>query len=400
MESFSTLGGKHVQNCFGSASAAVRAPSRDGIFLRVSGGGLMRSAKTAGPAIPATRPPIPATQSPKTAESPRRAAPQVSVIIPALNEARNLPSVLGALPADVHEVVLVDGHSTDGTVDVARLHRPDIRIVQQTRRGKGNALVCGFAAATGDIVVMLDADGSADPKEIPAFVDTLLAGAHFAKGSRFIGSGGSADITRLRRAGNRLLNLFVRAFFRVGFTDLCYGYNAFWSECLMVLELAEPVIEVPAGEQVDQQRTSPVVRWGDGFEIETLINVRIHQAGLSVVEVSSFEHPRLHGVSNLNAVRDGLRVLRTIGAEWRRLRRAAEHRPEAGRVGKPWHAFATGAVTGAVTGAPDGAVTGAHPGAHIDGRAAAGDQRRPIEVPASRRGDRWDEPSTTGKAER
>jgi glycosyltransferase involved in cell wall biosynthesis len=297
----------------------------------------------------------------------------VSVIIPALNEAQNLPSVLGALPDDVHEVVLVDGHSTDETVDVARRHRPDIRVVQQTRRGKGNALACGFAAATGDIVIMLDADGSADPKEIPVFVDALLAGAHFAKGSRFIGHGGSADITRLRRAGNGLLNLCVRAFFRVGFTDLCYGYNAFWSECLMILELSEPVIEVPAGEQVDRRRTSAAVRWGDGFEIETLINVRIQQAGLSVVEVPSFEHPRLHGVSNLNAVRDGLRVLRTIAAEWRRLRRAAQTRPAAGavrKVGEPWDAF------------------------------AAGERRRPIEVPATRRGDRRDGAPAAGRAQR
>src|SRR5215471_8988380 len=125
-----------------------------------------------------------------------RNAPRVSVVIPALNEARNLPHVLTEIPEDIHEVILVDGHSVDGTVWVARSLRPDIRIVEQTRQGKGNALACGFAVATGDIIVTLDADGSADPGEIPRFVEVLADGADFAKGSRFLDGGGSSDITR------------------------------------------------------------------------------------------------------------------------------------------------------------------------------------------------------------
>jgi GT2 family glycosyltransferase len=103
--------------------------------------------------------------------------PTVSVIIPALNEARNLPHVLGRLPEGIDEVILVDGRSTDDTVAVARRLRPDVRVVEQTRKGKGNALACGFDAATGDIIVMIDADGSTDPAEIPRFVDALVAGA-------------------------------------------------------------------------------------------------------------------------------------------------------------------------------------------------------------------------------
>src|SRR5438128_9431374 len=92
--------------------------------------------------------------------------PRVSVVVPTFNEARNLPHVFGLMP-DVHEVIVVDGRSTDGTVETARALRPDVRVVRQSRRGKGNALACGFAAVTGDVVVMLDADGSADPREIP-----------------------------------------------------------------------------------------------------------------------------------------------------------------------------------------------------------------------------------------
>src|SRR5690348_7452240 len=240
-------------------------------------------------------------------------APRVSVVIPTLNEARNLPYVFDRLPADLFEVVLVDGASTDGTVEVAQSLRPDVRVVRQTRRGKGNALACGFAACRGDIIVMIDADGSTDPREIPAFVAALLAGADYAKGSRFIDGGGSTDITRIRRAGNFGLNLLTNALNGTRFSDLCYGYNAFWRHCLPALDLETGSV-AGAG-----------LHWGDGFEIETIINVRVARAGLRMTEVPSFERPRLHGESNLNAVRDGLRVLRTIARE--RLRRIKPHQP-------------------------------------------------------------------------
>ena len=126
--------------------------------------------------------------------------PKVSVVIPTLNEARNLPYVFSKLPPALHEVIIVDGRSVDDTVATARRLRPGVRIVTQSRSGKGNALACGFAAATGDIIAMVDADGSADPGEIPAFVEALLGGADYAKGSRFAAGGGSSDITRLRSA--------------------------------------------------------------------------------------------------------------------------------------------------------------------------------------------------------
>ncbi len=233
--------------------------------------------------------------------------PRVTVVVPALNEARNLPHVLTKLPDDLHEVILVDGRSTDDTVAVARKLRPVIRIVEQTRRGKGNALACGFAEASGDIIVMLDADGSHDPAEIPDFVNVLLDGADFAKGSRFLTGGGSSDITRFRRSGNRWLNRITNALCGTSYTDLCYGFNAFWRHCLPSLALEfEDGIEGGSGR----------MRWGDGFEIETLINIRIAREGLVVTEVPSFERLRLHGRSNLNAPIDGLRVLRTIAVEW------------------------------------------------------------------------------------
>ncbi len=234
-------------------------------------------------------------------------SPTVSVVIPALNEAQNLPAVFSNLPGDLHQVILVDGGSTDGTVKIALELREDVCIVQQTRRGKGNALACGFAAATGDIIVTLDADGSTDPNEIPAFVEALtIGGAGFAKGSRFLDGGGSSDITSLRRWGNRLLMFIVNIFLRTHYSDLCYGYNAFWRSYLPALDL-DPGIRVEDG--------SGEKRFGDGFEIETLMNIRATQLGLAVLEVPSYERTRISGRSNLRAIPDGIRIIKTIMRE-------------------------------------------------------------------------------------
>lgn len=215
--------------------------------------------------------------------------PRVSIVIPARDEAANLPEVLGSIPEDIFEIVLVDGASTDGTPEVARACRPEIRVVEQTGQGKGDALLTGFAAARGDVIVMFDGDGSAKADEIPRFVKALEEGADLAKGSRFIEGGGSADITPIRRLGNMFLRGAVNRLFKTRYTDLCYGYNAIWASCLPDLHLA-----------------------CTGFEFESLLNIRAARAGLEVREVPSYEEPRLHGTSNLNAVRDGLRILRVI----------------------------------------------------------------------------------------
>lgn len=218
--------------------------------------------------------------------------PRISVVIPTRNEAQNLHYVLPRIPSIVSEVVLVDGHSTDDTVAVARQLLPTIRIIHQVGKGKGDALRIGFAACKGDIIVMLDADGSADPGEMQSFVDPLIHGYDFAKGSRFLKGAGSHDITPLRRLGNHALSQLVNLLFRTHFSDLCYGYNAFWKHCLDSV-------------QIDC----------DGFEVETLLNLRMYKAKLDIIEVPSFEHGRIHGESNLRTFRDGWRVLRTIWKE-------------------------------------------------------------------------------------
>lgn len=220
--------------------------------------------------------------------------PRVSVVIPTLTEALNLPFVLPRLPEWIDELIIVDGHSTDDTVAVAQELWPEVQVVYQNGRGKGNALACGLAACSGDIAVLLDADGSTDPIEIPLFVEAIVNGAELVKGSRFLGGGGSDDLTLLRRAGNSALTWLVNRLFGTRYTDLCYGFNALRLDCVDALALDV-----------------------EGFEIETLIGIRAVKAGLAVVEVPSWERPRIHGTTNLRTFRDGKRVLDTILRESR-----------------------------------------------------------------------------------
>jgi glycosyltransferase involved in cell wall biosynthesis len=220
---------------------------------------------------------------------------RVSVVIPTLNEAKNLPLVFPRIPTDiVDEVILVDGQSTDGTVEVARAILPTVKVVLAPRRGKGAAMYAGYKAVTGDVVIVLDADGSNDPREIPRYLRALVEGADFVKGSRFAHHGGTTDMPRYRQIGNSGFVMLVNLLFGSKFTDLCYGYHAFWRYCLDAIDFSNI----------------------DGFEIDTALYLRAVSERLRIVEVPSFEGYRFYGVGKLETVPDGLRVLRTILSEW------------------------------------------------------------------------------------
>jgi glycosyltransferase involved in cell wall biosynthesis len=216
----------------------------------------------------------------------------VSAVVPARNEERNIAWVLDRMPACVDEVILVDGFSRDRTVDVAQRARPDVVVVSQRGCGKGAAMRTGFEDASGDFVVVLDADGSMDPAEIQDYVIALEDGYEFVKGSRFLPGGGSLDLTRVRSLGNQTLVHSVNLLWGVPFTDLCYGYLGFRRDCLDALALTST-----------------------GFEIETELCIHAIQAGLRIAEVPSVELARHFGASNLHPVADGWRILRTLVKE-------------------------------------------------------------------------------------
>jgi CheY-like chemotaxis protein len=219
----------------------------------------------------------------------------VSVVIPTLNEAENLALILPYLPMEgIHEVILVDGHSDDGTVEAAKRLMPSIKIVREKTLGKGAALRAGYRAASGDIIVGMDADGSHDPREIPRIVRALLEGADFVKCSRFAPQGGTTDMPRYRKLGNAAFVHLSNLLFGCTFTDITYGYHAFWRSCLDVIE----------HEDIN------------GFDFEPAIYLRAVRQHLRIVEVPSFEGYRFTGMGKLKTLPDGWRILTRILHEW------------------------------------------------------------------------------------
>ncbi len=219
----------------------------------------------------------------------------LSVVIPTLNEAQNLPDVLFRLPKVVDEVIIVDGHSEDDTIEVAMKVLPTAKVFLQKKNGKGDALRSAFKHATGDIIVQMDADGSMNPWEIEKFAEVVSEGYDVVKGSRYLFGGGSTDLSAKRSFGNRMFVKLVNLLFSADYTDLCYGYMAFRKDAL--------------------DRLNDTLKC-NGFQIETEMCIKAKKLGLRVAEVPSFEGKRTHGSSRLCLVRDGFRILSMILAEF------------------------------------------------------------------------------------
>ena len=215
--------------------------------------------------------------------------PNVTVLICTLNEEENLPHVLPRIPEWVDEVILVDGHSTDRTVEVAKKLRPDIKILYQPGKGKGDALRYGIKHASGDLIVTLDADGATPPVEMFRFIKPLLDGYDFAKGTRFI-KGSTERKPWYRILGNFIITLVFDILFLKRYTDLCSGYNAFWEKSIERINL-------------DSR---------DGFENEPLIHARVVKAGLKVIEVGYKERARISGEIKERSWRQGTKAIKTI----------------------------------------------------------------------------------------
>jgi hypothetical protein len=227
---------------------------------------------------------------------PRRPSPTVSIVIP-VRDAAGLPPMLRGLPAADEVIVVTAGPGPDAAVLAAC---PDALLVRQTRTGLGNALACGFAVSTGDVVVTLDGDGATDPGELPRYVEALRAGADAAFGSRYRAGGRDLTAGRFRRGLNLALAWLLNILYGVRRTDPGFGYTAWWRDALDDLALPDPAASAPA-------------EWGDGPEIEALLAVRAAARGLTVTEVPGVAYPRLRRSSRADrtTVRHWLRALAT-----------------------------------------------------------------------------------------
>jgi glycosyltransferase involved in cell wall biosynthesis len=219
--------------------------------------------------------------------------PRISIVVPALDAVTNVYFVLRQLP-DADEVILVDGGSVDGTIDAARQARPDVRVLHRPGVSRAAALAEGFARASGDVIVTLPIDGSADPEEIGAFVAALVGGADVAKGSRFVGSG------RHRSLGDRALSWLGRRLLGTDLSDLGHGFYGFWADQRELLALT-----------------------GDGTWVEHVdvtVAGQFARAGARIVEVPSRRMAPLFGNDDLHSATSWALSVRAVFAEYRRSR--------------------------------------------------------------------------------
>ena len=219
----------------------------------------------------------------------------ISIIIPALNEAANLPFVLPRIPPvpEILEVILVDGASTDGTADIARDLLAGIRIVEQDGCGKGNAVKCGAQAAKGDYFLVLDADGSQMPEEIPIYLEQAREGYDLVKGSRYLDGRDTEDETLGRVLMCKLTYFVANSLWQTKFSDIGYGVFLINREKFLDLDIKS-----------------------NFFEMEYELMIKAKRKGLKIVEVPAHENARIHGKSHLSYRHDGWLIFKTVLREW------------------------------------------------------------------------------------
>lgn len=214
---------------------------------------------------------------------------KISVVIPTLNEEKNLPYLLNTIPKYVFEVIVVDGYSKDKTVEIAKKYNTKILY---DREGKGSALIKGLNAAKGDIVIMMDADCSHKTEEFELLIGGIKSGYDVCMGSRFIQGGGTLDMPLLRKFGNKFFVFLVNLFWKMNYSDLCYGYRSFNRNAIKQLNLDSK-----------------------GFAIETEISIKAAKNKLKVLEVPSFEKKRKSGKGKLKTFKHGKEISKRIITE-------------------------------------------------------------------------------------
>jgi len=232
-----------------------------------------------------------------------------TLIVPTKNEANNLGRLLPLIPEFIDEIIVVDANSKDNTSEIVKNSNKAIKLVNQQSKGKGGALAKGLSISRGDFTFMIDADGSMDPDELVLFAKELSSGCSIVKGSRFLESAGSDDITKFRQFGNNFLTKLANLLYKVRWTDLAYGYAGFSRNAIETLNLINLDNKIPSNFSTRK------MAYGQGFEIETLIFCRAVRRGLQVKEIPSWERERWEGDSNLKSIPDGIRALTALLVE-------------------------------------------------------------------------------------
>lgn len=218
---------------------------------------------------------------------------KISVMIPAYNEEKNIESILTRTEATLkalkhpYEILVVDDGSTDETSSLAR--KRAIVIKMQKNRGKGFALRKALQQATGDILITMDADGSHRPEEIPRLVTPLLNGIDVATGARFNGEMQKGSTKKLHVMGNNIFNLIIMILTRKRITDSQTGFRAFKKRVMKEIKL-----------------------FSNGYEVETELTMKTLKNGFTVCETPIVFEKRKNGISRINPLFDGLKIMATI----------------------------------------------------------------------------------------
>ncbi len=213
----------------------------------------------------------------------------VCILIPTLNEEKTIEGIIKEfISIGFSDILVIDGHSTDRTVEKAK--NGGARVVIQSGTGKGQAVSQAFQIITSQYVVMIDGDGTYLPEEVDKLLEPVVAGhADHVIGNRFAHYQKGA-FTGMNLFGNRILNKIFGFAYGIWLKDILSGYRAFNNEALKQIELNTT-----------------------GFEVETEITVECVKKDLKIVEVPVTYLARVSGAATkLQPLRDGFRIASTI----------------------------------------------------------------------------------------